>query len=197
MQQLRGRERRRRGPINVLRRWLYGLFIGTVSLHSHAAKAQPSKDTRDARPGAALRLSEPRLLTAHFNMDAASLVSGVDVDLDLVGFASFHVMLASDSQQIESGRRWALVAGGDSIRKSGKSCSFSGSVDFVSFAPYGQRAYTQRKMVFVPELHFALDTMLGAPKSMSASLRFAHWTSGQDRGAIGKPLPQLTVRWSF
>jgi hypothetical protein len=182
----------------MVRRWLYGLFIGTVSLHSHAAKAEGPKDhARDARPGTALRLAEAPLITAHFNMDASSLVSGVDVDLDLVGFASFHMMLASDTQQLESGRRWALISGADSVRKSPRSCSFSGSVDFVSVAPHGADRYGSRKLVFVPELHFALDTMLGAPKSMSASLRFSHWTAGQDQGAIGKPVPQLMVRWSF
>jgi hypothetical protein len=190
-----GREQRRRGPINAVRRWLYGLFIGSVSLHSHAARAESAKDFRP--PGATLRLSEPRLITAHFNMDAASFVSGIDVDLDLVGFAAFHVMLASDTQAAELGRRWALVSGGDSIRKSGKSCSFTGSMDFISVASYGNRAFTERKLVFVPELHFALDTMLGAPKSMSASLRYAHWSAGQDRGAVDKALPQLMVRWSF
>jgi len=191
-----GREQRRRGPINVVRRWLYGLFIGTMSLHSHAAKAEPSKDVRNPQPGATLRLAEPQLITAHFNMDAASLISGVDVDLDLVGFASFHVMLASDTQAAERGRRWVLASGGDSIRRSAKSWSFTGSLDFVSMAPLGARTNGERKMVFVPELHFALDTMFGAPKSMSASLRYAHWTSGQ-RGAVDKQVPQLMVRWSF
>ena len=175
-----GRERRRKDPINVLRRWLYGLFIGTVSLHSHAAKAETPK----------------KLITAHFNMDAASLVSGIDVDLDLVGFASFHVMLASDTEQTGSGRRWALISGGDAIRKTAKSCSFSGSLDFVSMNPVGPRTYGERKLVFVPELHFAPDSMLGAPKSMSASLRFAHWTAGQS-GAVDKPVPQLMLHWSF
>jgi len=192
-----GRERRRKGPVNVVRRWLYGLFIGSVSLHSHAAKAEPPKKQLDPRPNAALRLSEQQLITAHFNMDAASLVSGVDVDLDLVGFASFHVMLASDTQAAELGRRWALLTGGDSLRRTAKSCSFSGSVDFVSMAPVGARTYGSRKLVFVPELHFALDTMFNAPAAMSASLRFAHWSSGQERGALDKPVPQLFVRWSF
>ncbi|HZP11351.1 MAG TPA: hypothetical protein VFB36_02890 [Nevskiaceae bacterium] len=181
----------------MVRRWLYGLFIGSVSLHSHAAKAEPPKRTVDPRPNAALRLAEQQLITAHFNMDAASLGSGVDVDLDLVGFASFHVLLASDTQSAELGRRWALLTGGDSLRRSAKSCSFSGSVDFVSMAPLGPGTYGSRKLVFVPELHFALDTMFGAPAAMNASLRFAHWTSGQERGALDKPVPQLFVRWSF
>jgi hypothetical protein len=39
--------------------------------------------------------------------------------------------------------------------------------------------------------------MLGAPRSMAASLRYNYWSGSQDKGAVGGQVPQLLLSWSF
>jgi hypothetical protein len=219
----RGREQRRKGPINVIRRWLYGLFLGSWSLHGHAAPPakvpvrkhlpppthwtfagdqgapqvrllkQPHSFGHHPR-GYAWPADDSALFAARFNMDAANLVSGFDVDFSLAGFANLHLMLSPDSAASASGRRWALTTqSGNVLRQAARSCSLTAVLDFVPMAPYGER-----RMVFFPEMHFALDTMFGAPNGMAASMRYNHWLAGQDeRGAVSAKVPQLLISWSF
>jgi hypothetical protein len=220
-----GRDRRRRGLLNVLRRWLCGLFLTSWSLHGHAAAEPAKQPARTRHPSshiadwefsgdrAPMRVSlqgpvppsrhhlaarpwpwleESTLISARFNMDAASLVSGIDVDLNVAGFASLHLMLNSEGPVTETGRRWAVTTDESLLHRAGKSCSLTAALDFVQMAPYGEN-----RMVFVPQLHFALDTMFGAPRSMAASLRYSHWSGSQEKEVVGSQVPQLLLSWSF
>ncbi len=222
-----GRDRRRRGLVNVLRRWLCGLFLTSWSLHGHAAAEPAKKPSRGRHPSSHIAdwefsgkdrtplrvslldnpvpasrhhlaarpwpwLEEATLISARFNMDAASLISGIDVDLNLAGFASLHLMLNAQEAVTESGRRWAVTTDKSLLHRPSKSCSLTAALDFVQMAPYGEH-----RLVFIPQLHFALDTMLGAPRTMSASLRYNYWSGSQDKGAVGGQVPQLLVNWSF
>src|ERR1043165_9496976 len=148
-----GRERRRKGAVNAVRRWVYGLFLGSVSVHSHAAEppkaparpksqpplwqyagdrvplrltlldhAQPLGHHPHVRPWGSL--DESTLFAARFNMEAASLISGFDLDFNLAGFANLHFLLNPDPAAAEAGRRWALTTSDDNtLRRSRKSCS--------------------------------------------------------------------------
>jgi hypothetical protein len=218
-----GRERRRKGPVNMIRRGIYGMLIMCGWAHGHAAETPKVPKMKPAAPriswtsadevapvhAGAIRYfgndeiprnkhhsllgDEPQLLTAHFNMDAANMIrSGIDVDLNLAGVATLRMKVAGDEGG--SGRRFHMTAAKGDIRNPGRACSITGLVDVIAMSPDGDR-----KVVFIPQLNVALDTMLGAPGGMNAAVRYSFWTSGSetDKGIVGTRVPQLYVQWSF
>lgn len=130
----------------------------------------------------------------HFETDELNILrAGIGMDFTLSEIGNLHFNLYSRDGDLNKGKRWTLSNsdGAQAPIVCKKIWSLGGKLDLARTHADGPRT-----VVFIPQLMFNLENLAGVGNKAQLTFQYQHWNSGgyydDDR-----PVPQLTVHWSF
>jgi hypothetical protein len=201
----RGKDRRRRGAVNRLRRTLFGLLVSVPSVAAATQPTPPATGSAVRAPapsdgsdpaGAVIPLHvhlsflEPELASS-FGAAAAAAVAtdplyrlrhGVAFDYGgLVDGGALRLALFAKRDP----RRWELNPQAQEL-PGGQSWSVGGAVDVV-----------HRNVRVAPQLVVDLDRLAAAPGQMQLTIQYANWQPGADHSNSYAAVPQARIDWRF
>lgn len=210
-----GRERRRKGLVNALRRCAYGVMIW---LGQHQALAAERTEPKAVQPpgrgalaltapahatrfgGWLLRQDEPaiipllRVKTAGAWREVRRLKDGFGLDLGVQDYGSLHLALHPKRDQLQPGTRLSL--GGDADKPAAQPLwSLGGAVDLVQYSEAGRPTERDRRVHCATQLLLDADRLTGLPGDGVVTVQHAYWQGSPY--IPDQPVWQLRMRWRF
>lgn len=203
-----GRERRRKGFFNRLRRMVYGLMLLTALPCAHAqnkdTETAPRKHRMSPSIGAQIlpSLNNPATLMslrlsaeAHSNLlrlglshEASDVNKGLGVALAMPDMGYLYVNLYCPDD--ETPGEWRLA--GDEA-----------SAELTPLTHRDERALirgieqSNTRLLLAPQLVLHLDEILGTRNKLEARLQYAPWAGLIEHPGGGERLPQAVLSWPF
>jgi hypothetical protein len=214
-----GRERRRKGLVNVLRRACYGVMLWFTQQQAMAAdratmEAQTPKQlttlsrlsislpaTLSASSGWLLRQPEIewvpplRMKVGNTWREVRRLKDGLGLDLGVQDYGSLHLALHPKRDQIKPGTRLNLGSTDPTLPATQPLWSLGGAVDLVKYSESQNPAERSQRVHCAPQLLLDADRLTGLPGDGVMTVQHAYWQSS--RYIPDQPVWQVRLRWRF
>lgn len=211
-----GRERRRKGLVNALRRCAYGLMIW---LGQHQALAAERVELKSVQPlgrgalaltapapatrfgGWLLRQDDPavipllRVKAAGSWREVRRLKDGFGLDLGVQDYGSLHLALHPKRDQMQPGTRLSLGDSDPDKPAVQPLWSLGGAVDLVQYSEAGRPMERERRVHCATQLLLDADRLTGLPGDGVVTVQHAYWQGS--RYIPDQPVWQLRMRWRF
>lgn len=220
-----GRERRRHGVVNRLRRGLFGLLLACGATHAQAFDLTAPFD-REREGLQADDLAESATRHLHLSVQLRNVEPGVD--RNLFAGQTYRESLSDTGQSLASAAAsgsWGVLLSADDVSRlregSGMDLqvpalgalrlNFRTADDEAAAWPIARGwsiggsfeqtqivdgARTRSGVAFVPQLVLDLAALTPVKDRLNLSLQYAHWHN-RDGQATDDLQPQLLLKWSF